>query len=105
MIRKPEIFSGKSIHLLILALSLFAVILTTQQQQVQASNDREGKSSDDAVSAGWKEGKNDYLNGNPNEYECSSANTDTYCSLYRMGYGQGWQAQINLGREYGSDPQ
>jgi hypothetical protein len=77
----------------------------TQQQQVQASDDRQANPSDDAVTAGWKEGKNDYLNGDAKEYSCPSSRPDTYCNLYRIGYDQGWNAQINLGRGYGSEPQ
>ena len=35
-----------------------------QQQVLQASSDdREADPNDDAMTAGWKEGKNDYLNG------------------------------------------
>jgi hypothetical protein len=49
--------------------------------------------------------KNDYLNGDPKEYECSSNLPDTYCSLYRSGYEQGWNSQEGLGRPPGSDPQ
>lgn len=90
---------------IIAALLLVTVILTTQQQPIQASNDRQESSSDDAVTAGWKEGKNDYLNGDAREYSCSSSMPDTYCSLYRMGYDQGWNAQEGLGRQPGSDPQ
>jgi hypothetical protein len=84
---------------------LVAAILTTQQQPVLASNDREESSNDDAVTAGWKEGKNDYLNGDAKEYSCSSNMPDTYCGLYRYGYEQGWNAQEDLGRPPGSDPQ
>jgi hypothetical protein len=80
------------------------VITTTTAQQVQASDDRTVQPEDSAGVAGWKEGKNDYLNGNHYEHDCPSENTDTYCMLYKMGYERGWQAQINLGREYGSDP-
>lgn len=104
MIRKAESSNNKSLHMLILAAALLPVIFAAQQQ-VQASSDREANQNDFAGTAGWKEGKNDYLNGNAFEYECSSDNTDTYCSLYRAGYERGWQAQIDLGREYGSDPQ
>ncbi|MPZ06957.1 MAG: hypothetical protein GEU26_11185 [Nitrososphaeraceae archaeon] len=90
---------------IIAAILLVTVILATQQQPIQASNDREVNSNDDAVSAGWKEGKNDYLNGDAKEYECSSNNPDTYCKWYRNGYEQGWNVQIGLGRQQGSDPQ
>ena len=93
---------------IIASILLVAAILTTTTTtatNVQASSDRVVKSNDDAVSAGWKEGKNDYLNGDAKEYECSSDNTDTYCGLYRMGYNQGWNAQADLGRQPGSDPQ
>lgn len=90
---------------IVAAILLVTIILTTQQQPIQASNDRQQRSSDDAVTAGWKEGKNDYLNGDANEYSCSSSMPDTYCSLYRMGYQQGWNAQESLGRQPGSDPQ
>jgi hypothetical protein len=94
----------KSLYILILTLSIFTAVLGTQQAQ-SSSDDRQPGSNDDAITAGWKEGKNDYLNGNSFEYECSSNLPDTYCSLYRMGYQQGWSAQENLGREYGGDPQ
>jgi hypothetical protein len=90
---------------IIVAALLVTVSLATQQQPVLASNDREEGSNDDAVTAGWKEGKNDYLNGDAKEYSCSSNMPDTYCSLYRMGYEQGWNAQQGLGRQPGSDPQ
>ena len=86
---------------IIAVLLLVTVILTTQQQPIQASNDRQESSSDDAVTAGWKEGKNDYLNGDAREYSCSSSMPDTYCSLYWMGYDQGWNAQEGLGRRAG----
>ena len=91
--------------MVVVTLLVAGILTTTPQQQIQASSDREANQNDFAGTAGWKEGKNDYLNGNAFEYECSSDNTDTYCDLYRTGYERGWQAQIDLGREHGSDPQ
>jgi len=97
-------FNVKSLNVLMVTATLLGSILAIQLQQVQASDDREAGPNDNAVQAGWKEGKNDYLNGDAFEYDCPSSNTDTYCSLYRTGYGQGWSAQENLGRGQGSDP-
>jgi hypothetical protein len=105
MIKKLRSLNSKSVHLVILTVSMIAVIFAAQQQQVQASDDRQASPNDDPITAGWKEGKNDYLNGNAFEYSCPSSNSDTYCSLYRTGYGQGWNAQAGLGRQPGSEPQ
>lgn len=80
--------------------SLFVV----QLQQIKAQNDREYDPNDDAMKAGWKEGKNDYLNGVDDGYNCPSDYGDSYCQLYRSGYNRGWNEQIDLGREFGSDP-
>jgi hypothetical protein len=103
MIRKLRSFNSKSVHSLILAVSIIAVIFAAQQQ-AQASSDRESNPNDNAWQAGWKEGKNDYLNGDDYEYSCSSDLGDTYCSAYRDGYEIGWYKQQDLGREFGSDP-
>jgi hypothetical protein len=99
-------YASASVSVIIVAILLLAGFFSTQQQfkQARATSDRESNSGEFAGSAGWKEGKNDYLSGKPYGYSCSSDNTDTYCDLYRMGYERGWQEQINLGREYGTDP-
>jgi hypothetical protein len=98
--------STVTITLAVIALVLGTTTITTTTviQQVQASDDRTVQEGDDAIKAGWKEGKNDYLNGDAKEYDCPSENTDTYCRLYRTGYERGWDAQQDLGRDYGSDP-
>jgi len=104
MIIELKSFNHKSLCALILTIASLSVI-PLAQQVLASSDDRQASSSDDAVSAGWKEGKNDYLNGNSFEYSCPSSRPDTYCGLYRWGYEQGWNSQINLGRGYGSEPQ
>jgi hypothetical protein len=105
MTMRIRIVSFKSLFLLILATSLVSSIFGIQQPVRSSSDDREADPNDDPITAGWKEGKNDYLNGDPKEYECSSNLPDTYCSLYRSGYEQGWKSQEGLGRAPGSDPQ
>jgi hypothetical protein len=92
---------------IIAAILLVAAILTTTTTtatNVQAQSDRDANPGDNAWKAGWKEGKNDYLNGDERAYDCSSDMGDSYCEAYRTGYGIGWDKQADLGRAPGSDP-
>jgi hypothetical protein len=80
----------------VIAISSMAIL--QQTQQVQARPLFAGSGWDD----GYAEGKNDYLTGGANEYDCSPNNSDDYCSDYRNGYSAGWNKQQNLGRSQGS---
>jgi hypothetical protein len=79
----------------VIAISSMAIL--QQTQQVQARPLFAGPGYDD----GYAEGKDDFLIGNPREYDCSPNNSDEYCDDYRDGYGDGWEKQEDLGRHQG----
>ena len=68
---------------IIIATLFVAIILTVQQQQVQAMN---------AGEAGYAQGKNDKQNGQEHNARCPDGITDAQCALYRAGYDAGWVA-------------
>jgi hypothetical protein len=88
MIRRPESFNRKSLHILILAVVSLAVIFTAQQQQAQASTS--------AFDQGWKNGESDYKTGQDKNPRCNSDIEASTCASYRLGYEAGWASASML---------
>ena len=86
MITNQKSFKSRSTHLLIVAVSMFALIFAAQQQiQAQAKT---------WFDVGYDDGRNDARNGVDNNV-CPSEldNNDAGCALYRTGYGSGHVAR------------
>jgi hypothetical protein len=87
MIRRPESFNRKSMHMLILAVALLAVIFAVQlEQQVQAKTCC-------GAADGKADARNDFLEsaGTDRNNSCSpSENTDAYCFAYKAAYDIQW---------------
>jgi hypothetical protein len=73
----------------IVLISIFGMM---QMQTIQASNG--------AFDQGYRDGKDDYLNGESNHAYCdpynSDPNPDAFCAAYKLGYQAGWLAAGNL---------
>jgi hypothetical protein len=84
MIRRPESFNRKSMHMLILAVALLAVIFAVQQQQAQA------QAKTPAHEIGYEQGTSDAKDGMERNNTCPSDLDHGECFWYQQGYNLGY---------------
>jgi hypothetical protein len=89
MEKNQKNFKPRYIHLLILSLSVLAVLLPQQVQQVNASVN--------VFDAAWNAGKNDRMDGNSYNDTCpDELDSDAQCVSWKSGYAIGWNVEGGL---------
>jgi hypothetical protein len=97
MIRKLRSLNSKSMHPLILAASIVAVIFAAQHQVQAAPNDNWLANLGEAQNQGRDDGERDAENGYSKSPSCPSNYGAGLCVAYNHGYNEGYDAEIMAG--------